>query len=1464
MTMSYPLFSLVLIVCALVCKSATVSSEVLESTSPASQTHTNSYPSSEPESVTSDYSAVPKTTGDPHLTTGINDIECSNTDGCANPLNPTNFPSVHSKITWQPITDKRTSSVATSANNDSLPFTYLQDSSSNPNYDDENELDSEVKETKDDGKGTMPTGSLAELTSPSLLESKNVLSSDNDSYASRMSEPVMVHSETTRFDFDSTMVNLWNTSEYQTENIPNTSTAIPEDIVQETASRMISNNETVPVESTGTFQTENLPKASESQTKNLPKTTSAMSEHSTEKSVSEVTQDLTTELVSMKLDNTASYSTLVSTRGSLPVSSDHTQTENIPNTSTALPEQGIQESVSGVTQDQTSELVSSDQSLTENIPNTDTSEHNNKEYVSRMAENYTLDSASLKQDDSITSVTTLDALSSSQVFSDQSQTDYIPNTSTDVPETSQVTQNSHILLTFVSLLSDSTLAPLSSSSDLSDQTQTDNIPNASSDMPEHITTDTLQMTLVNNSELVPLKLEDSTSSSSTPATDQSSVIPTTERNINTFQEVSMVVTTATPIILPIEDTVVETDMLSDAPKNISHVSISSFETVLSGATVTTAEELIPPTSQQSTDSTLPEAGVYRVPKLINSTEELESETTLLPHVKTNEPAVDINATSTTPIEPLMSNESQLQMYTVNMSHKDILEGQGLKRNLSYFIPSTDNPISITDYQSNPTQDIITTTLLDALTSVANDTELTTITPEKVTLVNELDIITKEKDHSNSTIENDSKIIELTTSVTVTEQLASNITLSLDLSHTENGINADHRNIEATSLSSLAPNDIEREEVTYHSSNPTTEDPIHKKDTAETRISILDTLNDKSISTATETPYTEDSTLTPIINSKLPSEFGVEVSGRSSYRASTKQSDVPFTTEQITETSTADYSRKYIDLTVIEQTDPAPVNSQSGTELPSSVIATTFKDFNNETISPRAITEPNSTISVELFNSKESSSVEYVEGHEISTGSTSAPQDDTSSSPTLYSISTLVPDTPVSTSSAVIETTATQHESNRSSPSQSTSIPVIPDFSLHESASETVIPISDTTVTTVATTMSEDKISSNTTPDTTPSSTTITTLGTTNQNLTITTTPKASMTITDASHITTATDYGSILTTSPIEKETVEPETSNADTTTAASKPFYSTLPPTQNETRRGGKHIPFSTLSTKKETPGSSDNWVIRITSTDIPAEDKSKVFYNQMQLEELSLTEQANIITATILLPSAHLKANEQQETMLKVHNWLLHVLMKEFQNWTRDPFEESEDNVNPAPFGNISIFYISPTPEMNSSGITLTFIVYNIHRNETLQVDFVLGILNYYSKELNESINATAAYFYHGSLPGEGYLMLAVLEKYGVIIATICLAVILIVVLICVVVTYRKKTRRSVHCLSNTKFKQNMQESVGIDLNPAIIILQDEKNEKSGNGNKICDDEGWLAPINDVPQAEDTNVPFIQDTKL
>ncbi|GIY95863.1 uncharacterized protein CEXT_219201 [Caerostris extrusa] len=61
------------------------------------------------------------------------------------------------------------------------------------------------------------------------------------------------------------------------------------------------------------------------------------------------------------------------------------------------------------------------------------------------------------------------------------------------------------------------------------------------------------------------------------------------------------------------------------------------------------------------------------------------------------------------------------------------------------------------------------------------------------------------------------------------------------------------------------------------------------------------------------------------------------------------------------------------------------------------------------------------------------------------------------------------------------------------------------------------------------------------------------------------------------------------------------------------------------------------------------------------------------------------------------------------KTHQWLEEILTKEFQNWTRDPFEETEDEKYNNSFGNISIFYIIPTPETNASHIILTFVVYN-----------------------------------------------------------------------------------------------------------------------------------------------------------
>ncbi|GFY44395.1 uncharacterized protein TNIN_108721 [Trichonephila inaurata madagascariensis] len=301
-----------------------------------------------------------------------------------------------------------------------------------------------------------------------------------------------------------------------------------------------------------------------------------------------------------------------------------------------------------------------------------------------------------------------------------------------------------------------------------------------------------------------------------------------------------------------------------------------------------------------------------------------------------------------------------------------------------------------------------------------------------------------------------------------------------------------------------------------------------------------------------------------------------------------------------------------------------------------------------------------------------------------------------------------------------------------------------------------------------------------------------------------------------------------------------------------------TVPP---ETHREGKHIPFSSISTIDPTSRSS----FRVVTTDnmptVETTINETIHYKQLEFEDLNPLDRTDMITAIIQFPANSVNKTGMKFKLAKTHIWLNDVLTKEFQNWTKDPFEESEESINEKPFGNISIFYVMPTPETNASHITLTFIVYNAWKNETLPVHFVLGILNFYSKDLKESINASAAYFYHGLLTENYDLLSAMLEKYGIIIFTICLAVVGVTVLICVVIFYRRRTRQSVHYLADSKLQHNMQEAVGIDLTPATIILQDEKEEK---GSKICDDEGWLVPITDVPLAEESNGPNVQDTKL
>ncbi|XP_055939947.1 uncharacterized protein LOC129969408 [Argiope bruennichi] len=338
-------------------------------------------------------------------------------------------------------------------------------------------------------------------------------------------------------------------------------------------------------------------------------------------------------------------------------------------------------------------------------------------------------------------------------------------------------------------------------------------------------------------------------------------------------------------------------------------------------------------------------------------------------------------------------------------------------------------------------------------------------------------------------------------------------------------------------------------------------------------------------------------------------------------------------------------------------------------------------------------------------------------------------------------------------------------------------------------------------------------------------------------------------------------------TSKFESYTIIDETATSllDTYSSSIAAATTDTPGLSSETYREGKHIPFSTASTKKVTDLSSKHGFLLVTTEKsstlkVPL-NGTEVHYMQIQIEDINQIDRSNMITAIIQFPVDSTYKTDMKVKLVKTHQWLEKVLTKEFQNWTRDPFEEAEEEQNEIPFGSISIFYVKPTPETNQSTITLTFIVYNSWRNRTLPVHFVLGTLNFYSKELKESINSSAVYFYHGLSPENYDLLTAVFDKYGIIIFTICIAVIGITILVCVVVFYRKKTRQSIHYLADSKLQQNLQEAVGIDLTPASIILQDEKEEK---GSKICDDEGWLVPITDVPVAEDNNVPNVQDTKL
>lgn len=166
----------------------------------------------------------------------------------------------------------------------------------------------------------------------------------------------------------------------------------------------------------------------------------------------------------------------------------------------------------------------------------------------------------------------------------------------------------------------------------------------------------------------------------------------------------------------------------------------------------------------------------------------------------------------------------------------------------------------------------------------------------------------------------------------------------------------------------------------------------------------------------------------------------------------------------------------------------------------------------------------------------------------------------------------------------------------------------------------------------------------------------------------------------------------------------------------------------------------------------------------------------------------------------------------------------------------------------------------------------VYNGWKNGTLPASFLIAGLKSQDETLKKIMNSNVTYIFKG-LPPElerhDWLTL-IMEKYGVIILITCLITFgIILLLISAVIYYRSKTRQSSHRIADLdKLYRNVQSSVGIDLNPAVVILQEEMNAKpASNGEKMAvmdDDDGWLAPIGDVPLAEDANAPPIQDTKL
>ncbi|XP_015930279.2 uncharacterized protein [Parasteatoda tepidariorum] len=309
-------------------------------------------------------------------------------------------------------------------------------------------------------------------------------------------------------------------------------------------------------------------------------------------------------------------------------------------------------------------------------------------------------------------------------------------------------------------------------------------------------------------------------------------------------------------------------------------------------------------------------------------------------------------------------------------------------------------------------------------------------------------------------------------------------------------------------------------------------------------------------------------------------------------------------------------------------------------------------------------------------------------------------------------------------------------------------------------------------------------------------------------------------------------------------------------------------------THREGKHIPFSTTNSKDKSDENPSGGVIVVTTStshEIQVTEKSlkMIPVLQREYEDLTTEQKTNIITSVVQLPSNYNSDDIVNEKVAQIHQWMQNVLEIDFRNRTKNYLsDELKSKVDAADKHSLELIYIHPTPEVHLSNISFTFYAFDNTLNETLPAYFLLSSLRTKSEELLSLVNANATYFYHGLLPEKYDFLTVIIEKYGTIVAATCLAaLVLIILLVCVVIYYRRKTRYSAHNLTNTKLHRNMQEAMGLDLNPAVVILQDELKEKVMNGNKVCsldDNEGWLVPFTDVPLGEDKDAPRVQDTKL